>query len=173
MANVLKTSFAVSVTPKVQMDAQAGINQAMDVINEDIRKTLGGSGSVTSNDLIINDLNNNGSVASGEGEWVNGVHNAVTSNSSLIAFDEDTDMIFIKHTGYLAGTTTASATADTLKIAIDGSATSGVTGDGVIIAELVNGEAIAIPRPGIAGGYILITGNGSNHVDAEVYVAGT
>ena len=47
MANVLKTSFAVSVTPKVQMDAQAGINQAMDVINEDVRASLGGSGSVT------------------------------------------------------------------------------------------------------------------------------
>ena len=42
-----------------------------------------------------------------------------------------------------------------------------------MIAELANGEAMVIPRPGLTGGYLLITGNSSNHVDVEVYVAGT
>ena len=87
--------------------------------------------------------------------------------------DGDTRFIWVKHTGFLFGTTTASAAADTLKIAIDGSETSGVSGDAVIIAELANGEAIAIPRPGIAGGYILVTGNSSNHVGAETLIIAT
>ena len=43
MANVNKTSFAVSVTPKIQMDAVDGVNLAMDVINENIRTSVGGS----------------------------------------------------------------------------------------------------------------------------------
>lgn len=161
MANVNKTSFAVSVTPKIKMDAVDGVNVAMDVINENIRKSLGGSGEITSDDDDI------------AGGWADGTNTAVTSNGSTLAFDTDTDLIYIKHTGLLFGTTTASETADTLKIAIDGSETSGVSGDGVIIAELVNGEAIVIPRPGIAGGYILITGNSSNHVGAETLIVAT
>ena len=55
MANVNKTSFAVSVTPKIKMDLVDGTNQAMEVINENVRKSLGGSGEITGNDLIIND----------------------------------------------------------------------------------------------------------------------
>ena len=46
MANVNKTSFSVSVTPKCKMDAADGINQAMEVIHENVRKTLGGSGEI-------------------------------------------------------------------------------------------------------------------------------
>ena len=161
MANVNKTSFAVSVTPKIKMDAVDGVNQEMEVINENIRKSLGGSGEITSNDDDI------------AGGWANGVNTAVTSNGSLLAFDTDTDLVYIKHTGFLFGTTTASEAADTLKIAIDGSETSGVTGDSVIIAELANGEAIVIPRPGIAGGYILVTGNSTNHVGAETLIIAT
>ena len=38
MANVNKTSFAVSVTPKIKMDAVDGVNVAMEVLNENIRK---------------------------------------------------------------------------------------------------------------------------------------
>ena len=172
MANVNKTSFAVSVTPKIKMDASDGVNQEMEVINKNVRKSLGGSGEITSDDAIIMDTNNDGS-AGGGGGWANGTNTPVTSNGSTIAFDTNTDLIYIKHTGFLFGTTTKSETADTLKIAIDGSETSGVSGDAVIIAELVNGEAIAIPRPGIAGGYILVTGNSSNHVGAETLIVAT
>jgi hypothetical protein len=170
MANVNKTSFAVSVTPKIQMDAADGVNVAMDVINENVRKTLGGNGEIVGNNAIISDYNNNGS---GGSNWSNGGHSPVSSNGSLIAFDTNTDLIFIKHMGVLFGTTTASADADTLKIAIDGSETSGVSGDAVVIATLKNGEAFVAPRPGIAGGYILVTGNASNHVAVESLVVGT
>lgn len=159
MANVNKTSFAVSLTPKISMDAVDGVNIAMEVINENVRKSLGGSGEITSDDDDI------------AGGWANGVNTAVTSNGSLLAFDVNTDLVYIKHTGYLFGTTTASAAADTLKVAIDGSETAGVTGDAVIIAELVNGEAIVLPRLGITGGFILISG--SNHVGAETLIVGT
>jgi len=161
MANVNKTSFAVSVTPKIQMDAVDGVNLAMDVINENIRTSVGGSGEITSDDDDI------------AGGWANGTNTAVTSNGSLLAFDTDTDLVFIKHTGKLFGTTTNSSSSQTVKVAIDGSETSGVTGDSVIIAELANGEAMAIPRPGIAGGYILVTGSGSDHVGVETLIVGT
>ena len=97
----------------------------------------------------------------------------MTSNGSLLAFDTNTDLVFIKHTGKLFGTTTDSTSAQTVKVAIDGSETSGVSGDAVIIAELANGEAMVIPRPGIAGGYILVTGSGSNHVGVETLIVGT
>ena len=157
MANVNKTAFAVSVTPKIQMDEVDGVNQLMDVINENVRTTVGGSGEITSDDDDI------------AGGWAD----AVTSNGSLLAFDTNTDLVFIKHTGKLFGTTTASAAADTVKIALDGSETSGVTGDAVIVSELANGEAVVVPRPGIAGGYILVTGNSTNHVGVETLIVGT
>ena len=159
MANYNKTSFAVSVTPKIAMDAVDGVNVAMDVINENIRKSLGGSGEITSNDDDI------------AGGWANGVNTPVTSDGSIISFDTNTDIIYIKHTGLLFGTVTASVAADTVKVAIDGSATSGVSGDAVIIAELVNGEAIVLPRPGIAGAYIFISGD--NHVSVETLIVAT
>ena len=48
---------------------------------------------------------------------------------------------------------------------------SGVTGDSVIIAELANGEAIALPRLGITGAFILIIGD--NPVGAETLIVAT
>lgn len=161
MANTNKTSFAVSITPKILMDAADGVNQEIEVINENVRRSLGGSGEITSNsgDTTI------------AGGWANGTNTAVTSNGSLLAFDTNTDMVYIKHTGLLFGTTNASAAADTIKIAIDGSETSGVSGDAVIIAEIANGEAVAFPRPGITGGFILISGD--NHVGAETLIVAT
>ena len=160
MANVNKVSFAVKVTPKIQMDNVSGVTVARDVYHEDIRRSLVGNGEITGDDTTI---------ARG---WSDGVNTAVTSNGSLLAFNTDTDLIFIKHTGFLFGTTTSSVAADTVKIAIDGSETSGVDDDTVIISELANGESIVIPRPGIAGGYILVSGT-SNHVGVETLIVGT
>ena len=65
MANVNKTSFAVSVTPKMQMDNVDGVNQAIDVINEHVRTSVGGSGEITGNDTTI------------AGGWANGTNTAV------------------------------------------------------------------------------------------------
>ena len=126
MANVNKTSFAVSATPKIQMDASDGVNQAMDVINENVRTSVGGSGEITGDDTTV------------AGGWADGTNTAVTSNGSLLAFDTNTDLVFIKHTGKLFGTTTDSTSAQTVKVAIDGSETSGVSGDAVIIAAIVH-----------------------------------
>ena len=161
MANVNKTSFAVSVTPKMQMDNVDNVNQAIDVINENVRTSLGGSGEITGDDTTV------------AGGWNNGTNTAVTSNGSLLAFDTNTDLVFIKHTGKLFGTTTDSSSSQTVKVALDASETAGVTADTVFIAELANGEAMVIPRPGIAGGYILVTGSGSNHVGVETLIVGT
>ena len=87
MANTNKVSFAVSLTPKILMDAADGVNQEMEVINENIRKSLGGSGEITSNsgDTTI------------VGGWANGVNTPVTSDGSIISFDTNTDIIYIKH----------------------------------------------------------------------------
>jgi len=161
MANTNKISFAVSVTPKILMDAADGVNQEIEVINENIRKSVGGSGEITSNsgDTTI------------AGGWANGTNTAVTSNGSLLAVDADTDMLFIKHTGLLFGTTTAAATADTVQVKIDASETADVSDDTVIIAELLSGEALALPRPGSTHGYILASG--SSHVGVETLIVAT
>jgi len=170
MANLNKPTFAVSVTPAVlveETDNQVGEHT---VLHESVRKTLGGSGEVTGDDSILDDTNNDGS---SNGDWNEGSNTAVTSNGSIIAFDTYTDLLFIKHTGLLFGTTTACVENDTLKVAIRGSATSGVTGDGVILTELKRGEAIVLPRPGIAGAYIFITGPLGHHVGVETLIVGT
>jgi len=170
MANLNKPTFAVSVTPAVLVEETDNAVPAHTVIHESVRNTIGGNGEITGDDAIIDDTNNDGST---NGSWNEGVNTAVTSNGSIIAFDTATDLLFIKHTGLLFGTTDASSAAHTVKVAIDGSATSGVTGDSVIIAELKNGEAIVLPRPGIAGAYIFVTGSGSNHVGVETLIVGT
>jgi len=168
MANTNKVSFAVSVTPKILMDLANGINQEMEVINENVRRTVGGSGEITSN-------SGDATIAGG---WADGVNTAVTSDGTTLAADVDTDLIFIKHTGFLFGTTTASEAADSVRVCLDGSATANLTGDNVAIATLTNGEAIALPRPGELSatntlGYVLVTGNGSNHVGVETLIVAT
>ena len=85
MANVNKTSFAVSVTPKIKMDAVDGVNVEIEVLNENIRKTLGGKGEITSNDDDI------------AGGWANGVNTPITSSGGTVpAHDSNTDLIFFK-----------------------------------------------------------------------------
>ena len=160
MANVNKTSFSVSVTPKIQMDLVDGITVARDVINENIRRSIGGGGEITGDDSTI------------DGGWANGVNTAITSDGSTLAWDTNTDLVFIKHTGFLFGTTTPSAAADTVKIAIDASETDQVSANTIIISELANKEAILLPRPGYSsGGFVL--SSGSNHVGVETLIVGT
>jgi hypothetical protein len=163
MANTNKVAFAVSVTPKVVIDEVDNTHGDITVLHESVRKTVGGNGEITANsgDVTVN------------GDWNEGVNTAVTSNGSEIPVDTGTDMVFFKHTGLLFGGSTSSAAADTLKITIHGDDTSNVTGDGVIIAELANGEAMLIPRPASTLTWKLVTGNGSNHVGVEVLVLST
>ena len=163
MADKNTPTFAVSVTPKVAVDAEAGVFQAMDVLHEDVRKTLGGSGTVTGT----------GVEAEGGtgGSWANGTYTQLTnsSNAGAIANDADSDIVFIKHLGTLVADGTASNNATTSLL---------IKHDTDVIAELLNGEAIVLPRCGAASALILATGNGSggtssNHVNVEVFVAGT
>ena len=70
------------------------------------------------------------------------------------------DVLMIKHTGFLLGTTTACADADTVQIK------NGTD----IIAELKAGEAIALPRP---SGFNLVLSSGSADVDVECTAIGS
>ena len=58
-----------------------------------------------------------------------------------------------------------------MQIKIDASATSDVSADTVVIAELRNGEAIILPTPGSV--YGLILASGVNHVGVEILIVGT
>ena len=158
MANTNKISFAVSVTPKILMDEANGVNQEIEVINENVRRSVGGSGEITANsgDTTV------------VGGWADGVNTAVTSNGTEYAVTTATDMVFFKHTGLLFGTTTAAAAADTVKVTIHGDDTSGVSGDVVLIAEIANGEAFLIPRPAYAMTWKLVST--VSHVGVEVLV---
>ena len=149
MANVNKTSFAVSVTPKIKMDNADGVNLEMEVINENVRQSLGGSGEITGNDTTV---------ACG---WANGVNTPITSNGGTVpTHDGNTDLIFIKNTGFLFGTTTAAAAADTVLVKHDGD----------VIGTLASGEAMVLPKP---TGAVITLGSGSAHVGVEVLVVGT
>ena len=166
MANLNKPTFAVSVTPKVvvgETDNEAGEHSVM---HEAVGKTLGGSGEYTGDDIVVS--NNGGGSTAG---WEEGASTKVTSNGSVIAVDANVGIIFIKHTGLLVGTTTASAAADTVRIANDVSASSTLSGTDTVISELKNGEAIILVRPGT--GADLVLASGSSHVDVEVCVIDT
>jgi hypothetical protein len=162
MADKNQPSFAVSGTPKVSVDAEAGVFQAMTVIHEDVRKSLGGSGTVDGTGVEA--LGGTG------GSWANGTYTQLTnsSNAGAIANDADSDLVFIKHLGTLVADGTASNNATTSLL---------IKHDTDVIAELLNGEAIVLPRCGASSALILATGNGaggtsSNHVNVEVFVAG-
>ena len=60
---------------------------------------------------------------------------------------------------------------DTVQIKIDASATSDVSADTVILAELRNGEAIVLPTPGST--YGLILASGSSAVGVETLIVAT
>ena len=150
MANVNKTSYVVSVTPKMKMDNVDGINQAQEVINEHVRRSLSGRGELTGDDSTVT------------GGWADGVNTPVASNASVPTHDGNEDLIFFKHTGFLIDGTTAATSAQTVSI----------NHDTDIIATLGPGEAIVLPRPTEAV-LTMATGSGTNHVGVEVLVVGT
>ena len=149
MANVNKTAYAVSCTVKSQMDLADGVNQAMDVIHENVRSSLGGSGEITGDDTTV-------------AGFANGTASTVSSNGGTVpTHDGNTDLIFIKNAGTLVAGGAASAAHTVL-----------VRHDTDTIATLAPGGALVLPQP--AGAVLtLATGSGSNHVDTEVLVVGT
>ena len=162
MANLNKPRFAVSVTPAVvvaEVDNEAG---AHTVMHEAVGRTLSGSGTYTGVDVTANTTGGSGTYG-----WDEGVNTAISSNGVTVTMDSDTGVVFIKHTGLLFGTSTASAAADTVKVLIDESASSTLSGTDTVISELKNGEAIIFVRPGTGADLVLATGNGANHVAVE------
>ena len=151
MANLNKPTFAVSVTPKVvvgETDNEVGTHS---VIHESVRKSLGGSGEYTGNDITI------------EGGWDEGDNTAVTSTGgSVPTLDANTGVVFIKNTGLLFGTTDASdPVVDTVQIKHNSN----------IMSELQAGEAIILVRPGATASVVLASGGAA--VGVEICVIDT
>ncbi len=166
MANNNSPDFAVSVTPRVVLDELPGNYQQHDVIHEDIRRTLGGSGTVLSTD-VGGDVTIEGGTG---GSWSNGTYTqlANSSDSGAIVCDASSDLVFIKHLGTLVSDGTDSAVADTVKVKV-GASFGGTNDTDGVIAELKNGEAIVLPRPGAGCTFNLESGS-ANHVKVEVAV---
>ncbi len=158
----MKTSYAVSVTPKVTIDASAGEHLQFTVMHEDIRTSIGGSGDVssTTNDLTINSA-----------QWANGVHTYQTSNALVIdcaGSSTNADMVVIKHSGFLydaaqTSNKSSTASASTDLVHVQDNATSNQ------IATIGNNEAIVIPRPTRDLKLVSAT---ANHVAVEVTIIG-
>tara|TARA_Y100000310_G_scaffold16564_1_gene16498 strand:+ start:321 stop:767 length:447 start_codon:yes stop_codon:yes gene_type:complete len=148
MAIVNKTSWAVSCTVKAKHDELATKNLEMEVIHEDVRQSLGGSGEITGDDLTV-------------AGFANGTASTVTSNGGTVpTHDGDTDLIYIKNTGTLVAGGAAHATNDTVLVKHDSDT----------IATLLPGGALVLPQPAAA---VLTLASGSAHVDVEVLVVGT
>ena len=148
MAIVNKTSWAVSCTVKAKHDELATKNLAMEVIHEDVRSSLGGSGEITGNDLIV-------------AGYANGTAFTVSSNNGAVpTHDSNTDLIFIKNKGTLVSDGSTAATTDTVLVKHDGDT----------IATLAPGGALVLPQP---VGAVLTLGSGVNNVNVEVLVVGT
>ena len=147
MANVNKTAYSVSCTVKSQMDLADGVNQAMDVIHENVRSSLGGSGQITGDDNTV-------------AGFANGASTTVSSNGGTVpTHDAQTDLIFIKNAGTLVAGGAAAA-ADTVLVKHDSDT----------IATLAPGGALVLPQPAAA---VLTLASGDNHVDTIVLVVGT
>ena len=150
MAFLNKASFAVSLTPKGTLAEVNNTNVEMSVIHENVRKTLGGSGEIEGDDDTV------------QGGWADGVNTPISSGIAGAhgITMTNVDVLMIKHTGFLLGTTTACADADTVQVK------NGTD----IIAELKAGEAIALPRP---SGLNLVLSSGSDDVDVECTAIGS
>ena len=149
MGNVNKISWAVSCTVKSKMDLVDGVNQAMEVIHENVRSSLGGRGEITGDDTTV-------------AGYADGVASTVTSNGGTVpTHDAQTNFIFIKNLGTLVSDGSAAAITDLVLVKHDGDT----------IAKLAPGGAFMLPRPEEA---ILTLGTStSNHCDVAVLVVGT
>lgn len=133
MATTHEVRWSVSATPVAKESGDDGGTMAHDTIHENIRKTLGGSGTSTTA----------GAISQG-GTFTNGVSSTPylqADNSTTAAIGDGTaTFIYVKHTGYLwsSASVLGAATTDTLKIYADSEH----------IATLNAGEAWIIPLPG-------------------------
>ena len=134
--------WSVSVSPEVTQPLEAGGHQEFTTIHEDIRRTLGGSGTITWAETIQ------------DSTWAAGVHteelaNSTSGNGITTAA---CDMLFVKHSGFqdVAHTTVST---DRLDIRDNTNPAAGNT-----IISIGVGEAICLPKPEIVM-YLLAAGN--------------
>jgi hypothetical protein len=126
--------FACSVTPEVTQPLEEGGHQAFTTLHEDIRKTLGGSGSVTWGETIQ------------DSNWAGGTHTeelAAATNGNGVA-TAACDLLYVKHSGFQDVAHTTIST-DRLDIRDNADPASGAT-----ICSLGPGEAMYFPIPEIA-----------------------
>ena len=151
MADIQKPRFTISVTPIVELGETDNKHAAMTVLHEEIRASIGGGGvvQIADDDLFVG------------GTFDGGESTPVTSNTgTLITLDGGEDLLYIRHTGLLFGTTNASAATDGVNVSLGGQ----------VIASLQNGEAIVLPRP--ASGVLSIASL-INHVGIDWITFGT
>tara|TARA_Y100001938_G_scaffold147833_1_gene229963 strand:- start:2263 stop:2745 length:483 start_codon:yes stop_codon:yes gene_type:complete len=151
MATTHEVRWSVSATPVAKESGDDGGTMAHDTIHENIRKTLGGSGTSETD----------GAISQG-GTFTNGVSSTPylqADNSTTCAIGDGTaTFIYVKHTGYLwsSASVLGNATTDTLKIYADSEH----------IATLNAGEAWIIPVPGssdtVTSGYYAKRGGSSD-----------
>ena len=134
--------WSVSVTPEVTQPLEAGGHTEFTTLHEDIRRTLGGSGTITWAETIQ------------DSTWAGGVHteelaNSTSGNGITTAA---CDMLFVKHSGFqdVAHTTVST---DRLDIRDNTNPAAGNT-----IISIGVGEAICLPKPEIVM-YLLAAGN--------------
>ena len=134
--------WSVSVTPEVTQPVEAGGHTEFTTLHEDIRRTLGGSGSITWAETI------------NDGTWAGGVQTeelaAATSGNGITT--AACDMLFVKHSGFQEVAHTTIST-DRLDIRDNTNPAAGNT-----IISIGPGEAICLPAPEIVM-YLLAAAN--------------
>lgn len=161
MASRQKVTFKTTVDPKMQLDAVDNAYQEMIVISEDVRKRLGGGGTLTGGENIVQLYG-----------WENGAYNGNPSSSdgTTITPDVNTFGILFKHLGTLVSDGSVSAAADHALITF-GSGHASNSSD-VIVSSLANGEAVFFPRPQPDSVGKFTLQSDASHVNVEITIFG-
>ena len=132
MATTHEVRWSVSATPVAKETGDDGGHMAVDTLHENIRKSLGGSGTSATDGVV----DFGGTYADG----VSSTPYLSASASGVNIGDGDTTFLYIKHTGYKYSTATVlgDATAEYITIKIDAET----------VARLNAGEAWIIPMQG-------------------------
>ena len=146
MADKFRPRFSVSVTPVVELGEADNKYAAHSVLHEEIRSSIGGGGTITS--IEDDDLAVDG--------YDGGVPSYVTSDGSTETLDANVELVFIKHTGNLF-----SSSSELGAKCADGDAVDIKVAGPITIASLKAGEAMILPRPGIAGDITLASTSGN------------
>tara|TARA_R100000664_G_C2703144_1_gene102729 strand:+ start:52 stop:528 length:477 start_codon:yes stop_codon:yes gene_type:complete len=153
MASITEThtvEWSVSATPKVSLATTAGVNMQTATLHEDIRRSLGGSGSATTDGAI-----DFGGVSDGATNYLQ-----ADNSGTAVVGNGDSTFIWIRHTGYLWSSSSAlgAATTDTINVKIDSE----------VVAALKAGEAWIIPLHGaVSNGSWTVERGGSSDIAIE------